>query len=118
MDILYKWEITGIDGTLKTQEGLENVARVIHWICRGCLEDYDSICNNRQGFVILDNPGENFLDYADVTEEIAFSWLFSKLDRAAVEDSIAASLVDADKLLAVESKTPLGMSWVLSPNVE
>lgn len=118
MDIIYKWEISGIDGTLKTSEGLENVARVIHWICRGYLEDYDSICNNRQGFVLLDAPGEEFLDYADVTEEIAFSWLFSKLDKIAVEDSIASSLIDADKLIAVEAKTPLGMKWVLSTNAE
>lgn len=117
MDILYKWEISGIDGTPKTDEGLENVALAIHWICRGYLEDYDSICNNRQGVVLLDLPSstESFIPIQEVTEELAFSWLFSKLDKAKIESDITESLSYAEKLLEIEAKTPLVMSW--KPNV-
>lgn len=120
MDIIYKWVISGIDGTPKTADGLENVARVIHWICTGCVEDYSSICNSRQGFVILDAPGANFIDYSDVTEDIAFSWLFSKLNKVQVEADIANALSEADTLISIEAKTPLGMQWSMTTptNVE
>lgn len=112
MDIVYKWNITGIDGTPVTPEGLENVALAIHWQCTGCLEDYSSICNNRHGTVVLDYPDiSNFISYDDVTEELAFSWLFSKLNKTEIENDIKEALGYADKLLAIQAKTPLGMKW-------
>lgn len=116
MDILYSWEISGIDGTAEDANGVKNIALAIHWICRGYLEDYPSISNNRQGVAILDAPTpDSFIDFENVSQEKAFEWLFSKVDKAKIESDIAESLSYADKLLAIKARTPLPLSWIAYP---
>lgn len=114
MNIIYTWDISGIDGTPVSSDSLENVARAIHWNCKGCIEDYDYICNNRQGAVILDYPTTNFIPYENVTEELAYSWLFSKVNKAEVEADIKKSLEYAAQLIAIPAKTPLPLNWKLN----
>lgn len=114
MDIVYNWTISGVDGTPLDVEGRVNTVRVIHWRCAGHATEYPSAIASRNGFVILDEPGENysFIDYNDITEEMIMNWLFQSLDKKRVESEIAEQLRLVPRLAEIKNKSPLWMHWI------
>lgn len=112
MDITYNWSISGVDGTPADGEK-KNIVRVIHWRCSGYVTDYPIISNSRGGFVILDEPGEDysFIDYAELTEEHLMEWLFASLDKKRVESEIGEQLQLVPAMREIKNKSPMWMHW-------
>ena len=66
----------------KTADGL---VTVIHWNATAVDGDYSASINNTQAL----ERGDSFVSYDTLTEETVLGWLWSKIDKAAVEAALA-----------------------------
>ena len=101
----HTWTVSAMDYTV-SQNGHTNVVNTVHW--RVSKTDGDN-SGSSYGTVGLEAPGESFVEWADVTEEMAVGWAKAALG----DDQVAATEAAIDAQIA-ELATPTsgtGVSW-------
>lgn len=77
------WTINTLER--QTSDGL---VTVVHWGATAADGDYAVSIVNTQAL----ERGDSFVDYASLTQETVLGWLWTKVDKAAVEASLAAQI--------------------------
>jgi len=101
----HTWTVSAMDYTV-SQNGHTNVVNTVHW--RVSKTDGDN-SGSSYGTVGLEAPGESFVEWADVTEEMAVGWAKAALG----DEQVAATEAAIDAQIA-EKATPttgIGVSW-------
>ena len=101
----HTWTVSAMDYTV-SQDGHTNVVNTVHWRCSKTDEDHSG---SSYGTVGLEAPGESFVEWADVTEEMAVGWAKAALG----DEQVAATEAAIDAQIA-ELATPTsgtGVSW-------
>ena len=101
----HTWKVSAMDYTV-SQDGHTNVVNTVHW--RVSKEDGDN-SGSSYGTVGLEAPSGSFVEWADVTEEMAVGWAKAALG----DDQVAATEAAIDAQIA-EKATPTrgtGVSW-------
>ena len=101
----HTWTVSAMDYTV-SQDGHTNVVNTVHWRC--LKEDGDN-SGSSYGTVGLEAPSGSFVEWADVTEEMAVGWAKAALG----DDQVAATEAAIDAQIA-ELATPTsgtGVSW-------
>ena len=75
------WKINNLER--QTSDGL---VTVVHWGASAVDGDYTAGIVNTQA---LERDGDSFVNYDTLTEETVLGWLWSKIDKAAVEAALA-----------------------------
>jgi len=102
---MFNWTVSAMDYTV-SQDGHTNVVNTVHW--RVSKEDGDN-SGSSYGTVGLEAPGESFVEWDDITEEIAVGWA-----KAALGDEQVSSIEAAIDAQIAEQATPTrgtGVSW-------
>jgi len=89
-----------------SQDGHSNVVNTVHWRVSKTDGDHSG---SSYGTVGLEAPGESFVEWADVTEEMAVGWA-----KAALGDDQVAAIEAAIDAQIAEQATPTsgtGVSW-------
>ena len=101
----YTWKVAALDYAV-SQDGLSNVVTTVHWRCSK--EDGDN-SGSSYGTAGLEAPGESFVEWADITEDMAVGWA-----KAAMGDEQVASVEAAIDAQIAEQANPThgtGVSW-------
>ena len=101
----HTWTVSTMDYTV-SQDGHTNVVNTVHWRVSKTDGDHSG---SSYGTVGLEAPGESFVEWADVTEEVAVGWAKAALG----DDQVAATEAAIDAQIA-EQATPThgaGVSW-------
>ena len=77
------WTINTLER--QTSDGL---VTVVHWGATATDGDFSASIVNTQAL----ERGDSFVDYASLTQETVLGWLWTKVDKAAVEASLAAQI--------------------------
>jgi hypothetical protein len=77
------WTINTLER--QTSDGL---VTVVHWGASAVDGDFLASIVNTQAL----ERGDSFVDYASLTQETVLGWLWSKVDKAAVEAALAAQI--------------------------
>lgn len=104
----HTWNIASMDYTV-SQDGHTNVVNTVHWRCFKFDENENS--GSVYGTVALEAPGETFIEWENITEEIALGW--AKAALGAEEVAALEGIVDAQ---IAEKATPThgsGVSWAV-----
>lgn len=83
--------------TASSENGLDNVVKVIGWTLRGEEQGEGGLSVERTGAASLESPDSNsFIPYSDLTEEIVHGWLESNLNDyiLVLKDEIAKSIAE------------------------
>ena len=99
------WTVATMDYAV-SQDGLSNVVTIVHWLCSKADGDYSG---SSYGAVALEPPGESFVEWADITEDMAVGWAKAAMGNdevAAVEASIDAQIAEQ-----ANPTTGTGVSW-------
>jgi len=102
---MFNWTVSAMDYTV-SQDGHTNVVNTVHW--RVSKTDGDN-SGSSYGTVGLEAPSGSFVEWADVTEEMAVGWAKAALG----DDQVAATEAAIDAQIA-EKATPTrgtGVSW-------
>jgi len=102
---MFNWTVSAMDYTV-SQDGHTNVVNTVHW--RVSKTDGDN-SGSSYGTVGLEAPSGSFVEWADVTEEMAVGWAKAALG----DDQVAATEAAIDAQIA-EQATPTsgtGVSW-------
>ena len=102
---MFNWTVSAMYYTV-SQDGHTNVVNTVHW--RVSKTDGDN-SGSSYGTVGLEAPGESFVEWADVTEEMAVGWAKAALG----DEQVAATEAAIDAQIA-EQATPTsgtGVSW-------
>ena len=102
---MFNWTVSAMDYTV-SQDGLANVVTTVHW--RVSKEDGDN-SGSSYGTVGLEPPGESFVEWADITEDMAVGWAKAALG----DEQVAATEAAIDAQIA-EKANPThgtGVSW-------
>ena len=102
---MFNWTVSAMDYTV-SQDGHTNVVNTVHW--RVSKEDGDN-SGSSYGTVGLEAPSGSFVEWADVTEEMAVGWA-----KAAMGDEQVAATEAAIDAQIAEKATPTsgtGVSW-------
>ena len=102
---MFNWTVSAMDYAV-SQDGHTNVVNTVHW--RVSKEDGDN-SGSSYGTVGLEAPGESFVEWDDITEEIAVGWAKAALG----DEQVAATEAAIDAQIA-ELATPTsgtGVSW-------
>ena len=102
---MYQWNIESMDYTV-SQDGRTNVVYAIHWCVSKEEGDH---ATSSYGAVELDPPTETFVEWADITEELAVSWA-----KAAMGDERIAAVEAGIDAFFEEKNNPTqgtGVSW-------
>lgn len=92
------WKINQLERN--TSDGL---VTTIHWTASAVDGDYSASINNTQQL----ERGDSFVDYASLTEETVLGWLWTKVDKEAVEAALTAK-IEAQKNPVKASGLPWG----------
>jgi len=101
----HTWTVSAMDYTV-SQDGHTNVVNAVHW--RVSKTDGDN-SGSSYGTAGLEAPSGSFVEWADVTEEMAVGWAKAALG----EEQVAAIEASIDAQIA-EQATPTsgtGVSW-------
>ena len=102
---MFNWTVSAMDYTV-SQDGHTNVVNTVHW--RVSKEDGDN-SGSSYGTVGLEPPGESFVEWADITEEVAVGWAKAALG----DEQVAATEAAIDAQIAEKANTThgTGVSW-------
>jgi len=79
------WKISQLDRT--TADGTVTTA---HWTCTATEDEFTGSVYGSCG---LPAPGENFIDYEDLTEETVLGWIWSHgVDKYTIEAAVEAQI--------------------------
>ena len=101
----HTWTVSAMDYAV-SQDGHTNVVNTVHWRVSKTDGDHSG---SSYGTVGLEAPGESFVEWADVTEDMAVGWA-----KAALGDDQVASTEAAIDAQIAEQATPTsgtGVSW-------
>ncbi len=101
----HTWTVGAMEYTV-SQDGHTNVVNTVHWRCSKTDGDNSG---SSYGTVGLEAPSGSFVEWADVTEEMAVGWA-----KAALGDDQVASTEAAIDAQIAELATPTsgtGVSW-------
>jgi hypothetical protein len=90
---MFNWTVSAMDYTV-SQDGHTNVVNTVHW--RVSKEDGDN-SGSSYGTVGLEAPSGTFVEWADITEDMAVGWAKAAMGDeqvAAVEASIDAQIAE------------------------
>ena len=92
------WTINNLER--QTSDGL---VTVVHWGASASEGDYSASIVNTQAL----ERGDSFVNYDTLTEETVLGWVWSKVDKEAVEAALTAQ-IEAQKAPVVAN----GLPWV------
>ncbi len=92
------WKIVNLDRY--TADGL---VYCVHWTASAVDGDFGASIVNTQAL----ERGDSFVSYDTLTEETVLGWLWSKIDKAAVEAALAAQ-IEAQKAPVTANGLPWG----------
>ena len=95
------WKINTLEYTNDSDKGVVKA----HWDCNKTDGDYAGRCYGAESFT-PDPSSEDYVAYADLTEETVFGWIYAKIDKDAIEASVQAE-IDRQK----SPSTLKGMPW-------
>lgn len=85
-------------------DGMTNVVTGMNWVCTGT---DGSISSSYSGNVMLQPPNPtNFIPYADITQELAFSWLGNYINIDSVQNSVARDIAFLETSRGVPTTPP------------
>lgn len=96
-----------INNMLRSTNG--NVVMAIHWTARKVEGDYEASIYNVVNLNEKSHDDIDFIEYANITKEIATEWLKEALGDEkikAIENSLASVIIDLKS-----PKTVLGLPW-------
>ena len=102
---MFNWTVSAMDYNV-SQDGYTNVVTTVHWRCSKTDGDNSG---SSYGAVGLEAPSGSFVEWADVTEEMAVGWA-----KAAMGDEQVAAVEAAIDAQIAELATPTsgtGVSW-------
>ena len=102
---MFNWTVSAMDYTV-SQDGHTNVVNTVHW--RVSKEDGDN-SGSSYGAVGLEAPSGTFVEWDDITEEIAVGWAKAALGDEQVAATEAA--IDAQIAELATPTTGTGVSW-------
>jgi hypothetical protein len=117
METNFQWVISQLNCAVES-EGLPNVINVIHWRYNATQVDGDkTYFADIYGSSSVSQPNpQNFIPYADVTEEEVISWLEKILPVEDMRSGLEADI--ALQINPVEVTLPLPWAFVVEPVVE
>jgi len=71
-------------------DGLTNVVTAINWVCTGTNGTY-TVSTSGTAYLGSPNPAE-FVPYANITQEMAYSWVSGCINMPGVEAQIASQI--------------------------
>ena len=92
------WSINNLER--QTSDGL---VTVVHWGATAVDGDYSASIVNTQAL----ERGDSFVNYDTLTEQTVLGWLWSKIDKAAVESALTAQ-IEAKKAPLTANGLPWG----------
>ena len=101
----HTWTVSAMDYAV-SQDGHTNVVNTVHWRCSKTVGDNSG---SSYGTVGLEAPSGTFVEWADITEDMAVGWAKAALG----DDEVAAVEAAIDAQIA-ELATPTsgtGVSW-------
>lgn len=102
---MFNWTVSAMDYTV-SQDGHTNVVNTVHWRCSKTDGDHSGSSYGTAG---LEPPGESFVEWADITEEVAVGWAKAALGDEQVTTIEAA--IDAQIAEKAAPTTGTGVSW-------
>ena len=87
--ITYTWSFPQFIVNPST-DGLTNVVTAINWVCTGTNGTYTSSASGT-AYLGVPNPAE-FVPYADITQQMAYSWVTGCISMPGVEAQIASQI--------------------------
>ena len=102
---MFNWTVSAMDYTV-SQDGHTNVVNTVHWRCSKTDGDHSG---SSYGTVGLEAPGESFVEWDDITEDIAVGWAKAALGDEQVSSIEAA--IDAQIAELVTPTSGTGVSW-------
>lgn len=101
----HTWTVSAMDYNV-SQDGHTNVVTCVHW--RVSKEDGDH-SGSSYGTVGLEPPGESFVEWADITEDMAVGWAKAALG----DEQVAATEAAIDAQIAEQANptSGTGVSW-------
>lgn len=96
------WKITSLDKEAM-REGSADVVLSIHWEVFDSEHPEEKISSVTG---LMHDPDAPFVQYADLTEEIVFSWLFSYINKDYYENMLTQKLNKAQASKAITSGLP------------
>jgi hypothetical protein len=102
---MFNWTVSAMDYTV-SQDGHTNVVNTVHW--RVSKEDGDN-SGSSYGTVGLEAPSGTFVEWDDITEEIAVGWAKAALG----DEQVAATEAAIDAQIAEQANptSGTGVSW-------
>ena len=102
---MFNWTVSAMDYTV-SQDGHSNVVNTVHW--RVSKEDGDN-SGSSYGTVGLEAPSGTFVEWDDITEEIAVGWAKAALG----DEQVAATEAAIDAQIAEQANptSGTGVSW-------
>ena len=101
----HTWTVATMDYTV-SQDGHTNVVTTVHWRCSKTDGDNSG---SSYGTVGLEAPSGSFVEWADVTEEMAVGWAKAALGDEQVADTEAS--IDAQIAELATPTSGTGVSW-------
>lgn len=102
---MFNWTVSAMDYTV-SQDGHTNVVNTVHW--RVSKEDGDN-SGSSYGTVGLEAPSGTFVEWADITEDMAVGWAKAALGDEQVASTEAA--IDAQIAEQANPTSGTGVSW-------
>jgi hypothetical protein len=102
---MFNWTVSAMDYTV-SQDGHTNVVNTVHWRVSKTDGDHSG---SSYGTVGLEAPSGTFVEWDDITEDIAVGWA-----KAALGDEQVSSIEAAIDAQIAEKATPTrgtGVSW-------
>lgn len=93
MAIEYTWAFPSLDVTYN-EDGMTNVVNTVHWVYTAMDDIYTSTV---YGAVGLPAPGQPFINYDDLTQDVVEGWVLGALGEDAVDEmrlSLASKIED------------------------
>tara|TARA_R110002012_G_scaffold40519_5_gene111553 strand:- start:32 stop:325 length:294 start_codon:yes stop_codon:yes gene_type:complete len=95
------WKINTLEYTNDDDKGVV----IAHWDCNKVDGNHAGRCYGAESFA-PDPSSEDYVAYADLTEETVLGWIYAKIDKDATEASVQAQID------ALASPTKLkGLPW-------
>ena len=102
---MFNWTVSAMDYNV-SQDGHTNVVNTVHW--RVSKEDGDN-SGSSYGTVGLEAPSGTFVEWDDITEDIAVGWAKAALGAEQVASTEAA--IDAQIAEQANPTRGTGVSW-------
>lgn len=91
---MFNWTVSAMDYAV-SEDGHTNVVTTVHW--RVSKEDAEGHVGSSYGSVGLAPPGQPFVEWSDITQEIAVGWAKDALGEeqvASIESNIDAQIAE------------------------